>query len=171
MKLDKRIKKLSDIITCFDEDRDKAKQYEGQVGYFSDDMMEFSDLESCVYGELSIVDDDNYPFNCNNGDSIDHAFFIPEALLKPKPKKKKKYRPYTIAEFCHQFSIGSIVTFRRKAYPVLIHNLMFVGYRIDDTGVIVLLGNEGHCLENLFDEYEWAESIDSNKFKVFGVEE
>lgn len=170
MKLDKRIKKLSDIITCFDEDRPKAKNYEGQMGYFSDDMMEFNDLESCVYGELKIVDDANYPFNCFNGDSIDHAFFIPESSLKPKPKKKVKYRPYIIAEFCHQFPIGLVITFRRKAYPELIHNVMFTGYRVDDTGVIVLLGNAGYALENLFDEYEWAESINSDKFKPFGVE-
>lgn len=169
MKLDKRIKKLSDIITCFNEDRPRAKNYEGQVGYFSDDMMEFNDLESCVYGELKVIDDDNYPFNCN-ADGIDHAFFIPESILKPKPKKKVEYRSYIIAEFCHQFPIGSVITFRRKAYKELIHNVMFTGYRVDDTGVIVLLGNAGHALENLFNEYEWSESIVSKKFKPFGVE-
>lgn len=169
MKLDKRIKKLSDIITCYDEDRPKAKNYVGQMGYFSDDMMEFNDLDSCVYGELKITDDDNYPFNCN-GDTIDHAFFIPESVLKPKPKNEKEYRPYTIEEFCHQFPIGLTITFRRKAYKELIHNVMFTGYRIDNTGVIVLLGNAGHDLENLFKEYEWTESIDLGKFKPFGVE-
>ena len=170
MKLDKRIKKLSDIITCYDEDRPRAKNYEGQMGYFSDDLMEFNDLESCVYGELKLSDDVNYPFNCNE-DTIDHAFFIPESSLKPKPKNEKVYRPYTIGEFCHQFPIGLVITFRRKAYPELVHNLMFVGYRVDATGVIVLLGNAGHALENLFKEYEWTESINSDKFKPFGVEE
>ena len=170
MKLDKRIKKLSDIITCFDEDKPKAKNYEGQMGYFSDDMMEFNDLESCVYGELKVIDDVNYPFNCST-DTIDHAFFIPESVLKPKPKNEKVYRPYTIDEFCHQFPIGLTITYRRKAYKELIHNVMFVGYRVDATGVIVLLGNAGHALENLFKEYEWAESINSDKFKPFGVEE
>ena len=169
MKLDKRIKKLSDIITCYDEDRPRAKNYEGQMGYFSDDLMEFNDLESCVYGELKLSDDVNYPFNCNE-DTIDHAFFIPESSLKPKPKNEKVYIPYTIEEFCHQFPIGLVITFRRKAYPELVHNLMFVGYRVDATGVIVLLGNAGHALENLFKEYEWTESINSDKFKPFGVE-
>ena len=169
MKLDKRIKKLSDIITCYDEDRPRAKNYEGQMGYFSDDLMEFNDLESCVYGELKLSDDVNYPFNCNE-DTIDHAFFIPESSLKPKPKNEKVYRPYTIEEFCQQFPIGLVITFRRKAYPELVHNLMFVGYRVDATGVIVLLGNAGHALENLFKEYEWTESINSDKFKPFGVE-
>ena len=44
MELDKRIKSLSDILTCFDiED---AKQYIGQEGYFSDTLCGFCDLSS-----------------------------------------------------------------------------------------------------------------------------
>lgn len=170
MELDKRIKALTDIITCFDGDKDRAKQYIGQMGYFADDMMEFNRLSACTYGKL--IDsgiDDNYPFKCGEHD-IDHAFFIPESVLKPKPKKKVEYRPYIIAEFCHQFPIGSVITFRRKAYKELIHNVMFTGYRVDDTGIIVLLGNAGYDLENLFNDYEWTESIVSEKFKPFGVE-
>lgn len=170
MKLDKRIKKLSDIITCFSEDKYRARDYVGQMGYFSDDLMEFNDLESCIYGELASFNlDEDYPFKCNT-DVIDHAYFIPESILKPKPKKKVEYRPYIIAEFCHQFPIGSVVTLRRKAYKELIYNVMFTGYRADDTGVTVLLGNAGYDLENLFNDYEWTESIVSEKFKPFGVE-
>lgn len=108
MKLDPRIKSLSDIITCFDDE--KARQFIGQNGYFSDDMMEFNDLNSCVYGELedySIGDD--YPFRCKDG--IDHAFFIPENKLKPK---KKKYRPYTLMEFTEKFTMGQPIKYRRK---------------------------------------------------------
>lgn len=171
IELDKRIKTLASIITCFAEDKDRAGACVGQMGYFSDDMMEFGDLENCIYGKLEDYDiDDNYPFRCST-DGIDHAFFMPGSALNPEPKKKGIHRPYTIAEFCHQFPIGKSVIFRRKEYKELIHNVLFTGYREDDEGLILLLGNAGYSLEELFEEYEWTESVDSNEFKPFGVEE
>ena len=45
MKLDKRIKALSDILTCFDIE--KAKQFIGQKGYFANDLYCFSVVETC----------------------------------------------------------------------------------------------------------------------------
>lgn len=131
MKLDPRIEKLSDIITCFDEDKDRAKNYAGQTGYFSDDLMEFNDLESCIYGELKIIDDDNYPFNCN-GDAIDHALFIPESVLKPKPKKKSKYIPFKTIDDLRDYKIhiGDVIQIRPKdtqdiQYSTIVTNIAF----------------------------------------------
>ena len=60
MKLDPRIKALSDILTCFDIE--EAKQYIGQKGYFTDDLYRFSDVLSCYHDTLTNVknnDDDN----------------------------------------------------------------------------------------------------------------
>ena len=37
MKLDPRIKSVSDILTCFEIER--AKQFIGQKGYFADEQM------------------------------------------------------------------------------------------------------------------------------------
>ncbi len=170
IELDKRIKTLASIITCFDEDKDRARECVGQMGYFSDDMMEFSDLENCIYGKLEDYSiNEDYPFRCSS-DGIDHAFFIPGSALNLKPKEKK-LRPHTIAEFCHQFPIGTTITFRAKDYKELVHTVMFIGYRVNDEGLTLLLGNAGFSLEELFEEHEWAKSADSNDFQPFGVEE
>ena len=45
---------------------------------------------------------------------------------------------------------------------------MFIGYREDDMGLIVLLGNAGYSLEELFEEYEYQNTL--GKWVPFGVE-
>ena len=59
--------------------------------------------------------------------------------------------------------------FRRKAYTELIHNVMFIGYREDNVDLILLLGNDGYSLEELFNEYEYQNTL--GKWVPFGVEE
>lgn len=79
MNLDKRIKSLSDILTCFDIKN--AEQFIGQEGYFSDCI----DLYRCVanrkYGILTEIKDSDCPFQ--EGDNEFWRFFIPESKLKP----------------------------------------------------------------------------------------
>ena len=53
MELDKRIKVLSDILTCFDVER--AREFLGEKGYFGD-LYCFTDLQrECPYGTLADV--------------------------------------------------------------------------------------------------------------------
>lgn len=167
MKLDPRIILLTDIITCFDEDRPRAKNYVGQMGYFSDDMMEFNNLESCIYGELNIIDDDKYPFNCNNGDGIDHAFFIPESVLKPKPKKKVEYRPFAnTKEFFIKtnFEEGDVIRIRSKP-----HNTEYYTMLVGWTDKELMLGSLRIAfLTELFEKFELWDGED--KFIPFGME-
>lgn len=172
MKLDPRIKSLSDIITCFDEDIPRAKNYVGQIGYFSDDLMEFDDLESCTYGKLedcSIYY--HYPFRCST-DDIDHAFFIPESVLKPKPKEKN-YRPFTLMEFEDKFTVGRPIKFREKGREGCERYLILNGYmheqREGQTFTYIYIGISGYTLDELFNAYEWQEHY-TEDFKPFGVE-
>ena len=89
MKLDKRIKSLSDILTCFDIE--KAKQFIGQKGYFADVNARYQNLEDetygKVYGTLTEIRDNEYPFKMDNNEYW--RFFIPESFLKPKSKEQE----------------------------------------------------------------------------------
>lgn len=170
MKLDKRIKTLKDIITCFDEDRTRAEKYIGQNGYFTDDIMEFGDLESCTYGELeSYIIGEDYPFNCGNGDAISHALFIPESVLKPK---KKKCRPFTMEEFKSEFDIGKPIKFRKKDDTRGERYVLLLGYGLEECNKsifdTVLIGHFSYSLDELFNEYEYKTN---DVWKPFGVEE
>lgn len=174
MKLDPRIILLTDIITCFDTGSEKTKKNIGKKGYFSFRLGSFYDLSICDYGTLDLIDTANR--NDDHGsDDVFHrkendcyySFFIPDSsLLKPK---EKKYRPYTFKEFKDIFTIGQPIKYRRKAYRELIHNVMFIGYREDNMGLIVLLGNAAYSLEELFEQYEYF--FENGKTWVpFGVE-
>ena len=81
MKLDSRIKSLSDILTCFDVQ--KAGQFLGQEGYFSDCLEHYRCLASRKYGVLTEIKDSDYPFKEGNDD---WRFFIPECRLEPVEK-------------------------------------------------------------------------------------
>lgn len=91
MKLDPKIKSLSDILTCFDIE--EAKQFIGQKGYFTDYFNLFDYVATLKYGVLEKVFDSDCSFKCDCW----WRFFIPESRLKTKIKK---YRPFTnIKEF------------------------------------------------------------------------
>lgn len=167
MELDKRIKALTDIITCFKEDRSRAEKCIGQNGYFADDMMNFNNLEGCIYGKLeNYVIDEDYPFKCMPAD-IHYAFFIPESVLKPK-EKEKQYRPYTIEEFCDEGF--EIVVFRGKDNKSLEYHVRYNGYlKGENNYLYIILGNATYTLSHLFKYYEYLD--DDGVWKPFGVEE
>lgn len=79
MNLDKRIKSLSDILTCFDIER--AKQFLGKKGYFVNAIANFNYLDIRKYGTLTDVRDNDYPFREWNNEYW--SLFIPESRLKP----------------------------------------------------------------------------------------
>ena len=79
MKLDPRIKALSDILTCFDIE--EAKQYIGQKGYFVGYISSYQNLGNRAYGTLTEIKDSDCPFKMDNNEYW--CFFIPESRLKP----------------------------------------------------------------------------------------
>lgn len=87
MKLDPRIKSVSDILTPFDVE--KAKEFIGQKGFFANDIYCFRAGEPyCVYGTLTRVyghQDQTDPYLKMEGDDL-YSFFLPESSLKPEEK-------------------------------------------------------------------------------------
>ena len=79
MNLDNRIKKLSDILTCFDVK--DAGQFIGQKGYFVDLLDSYRNLGNKAYGTLTEIKDSDCPFKMNNYEYW--RFFIPESRLIP----------------------------------------------------------------------------------------
>ena len=168
MKLDERIKSLSDVLTCFDVE--KAKQFVGQRGYFVDFIESYQNLVNRCYGTLIEIKDDNYAFKCEV--AADYwRFFIPESRLKPK---EKKYRPYTLMEFTDKFTVGQPIKFREKGNEGSERYLILNGYqheqRKDQTTTFIYLGSYPYTLDELFNAYEWQKHY-TEDFEPFGVEE
>ena len=166
MKLDPRIKALSDILTCFDIE--EAKQYIGQKGYFTDDLYRFSDVLSCYHDTLTNVkdnDDDNYIFNDDDNHYWD--LFIPESRLLIE---KKKYRPFDSKTFEQHFDIGSVIEFRKKDEKNRIYKETIEStskdYNLNE--FYVEIGEYTYTLSDLFEDFELFEN---GEWKPFGVEE
>lgn len=162
MNLDKRIKSKSDILSCFDIE--KAKEFVGQKGYFANDLYCFSVVETCYYDTLDEVFDGDSPFKDDDG--CYWNLFIPESVLKSKPKEKK-YRPFKdINEFYIKtnFDAGDIIRVYSKSQNSELH-LMLVGWSDNE----LMLGNLRRSFKELL---EWFELWDGEeKFIPFGVEE
>lgn len=167
MELDKRIKSLSDILTCFDVER--AKQFMGQKGYFAIALHWFGSVETCPYGTLEAVfDTEDHTFR--KGHDRGYPYFIPESSLKPI---EKKYRPYTFMEFTDKFTVGQPIKFRQKGAEGYERYLILNGYQHEQhearTVTYIYIGSYGYTLDALFNDYEWQEHY-TEDFKPFGVE-
>ena len=168
MELDKRIKALSDILTCFDVER--AKEFLGEKGYFAGDLYCFTDLRSCYYGTLTdACDDQAGPFHMRE-DNTYHQHFIPECLLR---QAEGKYRLYTFMEFTATFTVGRPIKFRKKGAVGYERYLILNGYRHEQrdnrTITYIYIGSIPFTLDELFNDYEWQEHY-TEDFKPFGVE-
>lgn len=161
MKLDERIEKLSDILTCVDIE--EAKQFIGQKGYFSDCIRNFDDLSVKTADVLSGVYDHDMTFIAE--DDTHWRYFIPECRLKPK---EKKYRPFTdTKEFflMRNLEVGDLIHIRSKPYNHEYH-LLIIGWT--DEGI--MLGNFSEMtFDELLDKFELWDGED--KFIPFGVED
>lgn len=167
MNLDKRIKALSDILTCFDNE--KAKSFIGQKGYFTDDLYRFSDVLSCYYDTLTNVkdnNDDNYLFKDDDNHSWD--FFIPESILK---LEKKKYRPFDSATFEQHFDIGSVIKYRRKDKKNHIYKETIESTLRDYNSTEFYYVEIGEYYYTLSDLFEYFELFENGEWKPFGVVE
>ena len=158
MELDKRINDIGTIMTCFSIEA--AKEYLGQQGYFTNTIDDYQDLEKFTdFRTLDRVDDDDTPFVAGD---LCYQFFLPAEYVRPA--EKKKWRPFTLEEFRAKFPLLSPVTFRRKKNGDP-KTICFLGYIASES---IILGNEWHRLNNLFDDYELQ---DKDGWTPFGVEE
>lgn len=170
MKLDPRIKSVSDILTPFDTER--AEQFIGQKGYFGIRLVYFSDLKKyCIYGTLAHILANPVqvdPFLKMEGDD-QYQFFIPESSLKPI---EKKYRPYTLDEFGDKFPIGRPINLRMRGGDE-VGNFLLIGYwqkqSKDQEDAYIYIGRGSYDLEELFENYEWHDGA-TGSWAPFGVE-
>lgn len=169
MKLDPRIKSMSDILTCFDIEQ--ANNFLGEKGYFAEALANFNYLDIRKYGTLTDVRNDDYPFREGNDEYW--SLFIPESRLKTK---EKKFRPFTIEEFRQKFTIGQSIKYRHKENIVLENETLFVGFEFlpgNDYhgGAItrVLIGHFCYGLDELFAKCEYKDV--QGKWVPFGIEE
>lgn len=174
-KLDKRINSIDDIQTIVFNNRG----FIGCKGFVFDNFVQAKDLTKCKYGTLVDVDDDNdgddHCFKARDKNGNDFVgyfrFFIPEKLLKPI---KKKYRPYSLAEWIEQHEIGEVINYRNKSAGVICcHMCMGYAYGKDrdltkiNEGTLTL-GVASYSLSYLFEDYEIIEA--NGEWKPFGVE-
>lgn len=164
MKLDPRIKSLSDILTIFDIDR--AKQFIGQKGYFAIALHWLGNIGTCPCGTLGDVFDTEERTFRRNGDR-DYPYFIPESSLKPE---EKKLRPYTLKEFEDTFPIGSPISLRLRGGDE-IGNFLLIGYwqKQGKEDAYIYIGRGSYRLEELFENYERYED-ETGGWVPFGVE-
>ena len=158
MELDKRIVEGKKPLDCFDT-KDARKQFIGKKGFFGAHESQFMDLDSCpkcVLDELKEVD--NYaesPFmtSCNHC----YRFFLPEEWVK---EPVKKYRPFTLAEWIGQHTIGDVIRYRCKSQKIELRHL-YVGYAYgigtdikNTTSGTLTLGVASYTLDYLLEDYE-----------------
>ena len=164
MKLDKRIKSI-DSIRSFNTNNFDCF---GKVGYFTNFVSNFEDLNYIANGICSFRDGSCFPFY--KGDQR-FQFFIPESELLPK---EKKYRPYTFQEFCDKFTVGLPIKFRPKGKVGYERYLILNGYeheqREGQTFTYIYIGPIPYTFDELFRAYEWQEHY-TEDFEPFGVEE
>ena len=175
MKLDPRIKSVSDILTGCVSDIEKGKQFIGGAGYFAYELADFRNLENCQHGVLAGSDAylGDYPYTWHFGERYENfAFFIPAGALRPV----KKHRPYTPEEFCANFSLilGQKIHFRKKddeeSKQDLILQGLWYGQRDGKAIIYARIGSHLYALDELFNDFEWR-NLYSGVFQPFGVEE
>ena len=164
MKLDKRIKALTDIQSVTNGCHDW--QFMTKKGYFAESITDFENLKKCVYAEYIGYREHERCFHYwdeKDGKDYTHyaRYFIPEDSLLPEVKPEKKYRPYSLEEFLNIFHVGDLIHFRRKNDDE-VKVAMFTGYitdveRIDDKtpgACEVMLGVFHYSLFSLFEDFE-----------------
>ena len=176
-KLDKRIKKVTDIKTPFSEDFEELSNYIGFNAYGADDANCFHDLDVCFFGALKRVSNEsydslNFSFTIDNGKpegAMPFRYMILEKDLEPKEKKEKKYRPLSIDEFLDRFDIGEVIVVRSKSVPHYVYHVLFVGYLENGKNEMnIILGQYRFSLQELFSNYEYD---NGDNWLCFGVEE
>lgn len=157
MKLDKRIEALTDIQSVTDGCHDWELMT--KKGYFANSIFDFKDLKRlCAYGEYAGWREHNQCFLCKQaGDEKYYSYFLPEDVLKPV---EKKYRPFTLAEWIGQHTIGDVIRYRCKSQKIELRHLYAgYGYGIgtdikNTTSGTLTLGVASYTMDYLLEDYE-----------------
>lgn len=169
MKLDKKVKENAIIGHCFNAE--KMTKYIGKECYFTDDLENFSDLTDSLKAVLKAVGPDDgecYIVESEinrQPDELHYTFCLPAEFVEEK--KEKKYRPYTIEEFCNEGF--EIIVFREKNNPLMKYHVRYNGYIKGDIFYKVILGNISYTFKELFENFEYLDS--DGEWKPFGVKE
>ena len=160
MKLDKRIIKGKRPLTCFDIE--EAEKYIGKLCYMCDEYNLFYQLDLIEPVILMGVEDCEIPFHTGQDKQVE--FCLPCDWVT----KEKKFRPYTIEEFCNKGF--EIVVFRNKNDESIEYHVRYNGYIKYDNGdvYLIIFGNKLYALCELFDNFEYLD--DDGEWKPFGVE-
>ena len=159
MELDKRIKNITDIQSVTNGCNDWM--FMTKKGYFANSIFDFKDLKRlCVYGEYAGWREHNQCFLCEQaGDQTYFSYFLPEDSLLPK-EPEKKYRPYSLAEWIGQHTIGDVIRYRCKSQKIELRH-MYVGYGYgigtdikNTTSGTLTLGVASYTLDYLLEDYE-----------------
>ena len=165
MILDNRLSRLP--YTCFE--KDDCEKFVGQMGYFSNEIENYSDLEDCHHKRLESILSDVYndPFNAT--DNITYSFFFPDDLLK---EPVKKLRPFETVEELPFGALGSLYM-RHKSEPERVYLTSIQGFIIkDDKLCSVIIFSKERSMHDLMNEWEWKffhKSDLENEWQPFGV--
>jgi hypothetical protein len=168
MKLDERINKLSDILTCVDIE--EAKQFIGQKGYFSDCIRNFDDLSVKTADVLSdVYDYDMTPDMTFMAEDDTHwRYFIPECRLKPKEKKYVQFQTtHDLGDA--NLHLGNIINFVNTKFLDVVHRAVINEVTYDDNTkelIDITLGSTTYSFESLFNDYQFLDS--NGKWVPFG---
>lgn len=166
IRLDNRVIEGKMPLTWFDAD--KAKEFIGKPGYFSDNLICFKNIDNLKVDVLTGVDDDLNEEEIYQTNTTRWIYFLPDEWVKPK-EPEKKYRPYTKHEFLNKFECGKPINIRRKDDYIDLFIETMPSVKIDNLSddVYVRLFEGVFNLKRLFDEFEWQKS--NGEWQPFGV--
>lgn len=157
MKLDKRIKALTDIQSVTDGCHDW--EFMTKKGYFAESITEFENLKKCVYAEYIGYREHERCFHYwdeKDGKDYTHyaRYFIPEDSLLPVEKPEKKYRAYTLKEFIDDVNLGEPWIKMRPVGTNKECKFLYTGYSKTVAGEYICLGCFQFDFISLFTDYE-----------------
>ena len=167
MKLDKRIKALTDIQSVTNGCHDW--EFMTKKGYFANNIFDFQDLSKCEYGEYVDYREHDKCFHCEvilpdgTADYNWFYYFLPEDRLLPEVKPEKKYREYKdLDEFFDvtNLEIGDLIKLKFPGNNVA--ELLIVGSC--DNGLFI--GIHKYTFKQLF---EMVEISISGEWQPFGM--
>lgn len=159
MKLDSRIIEGKTYLDCYDTEI--GKEFIGKECYLSDGVASFANIDNLKKATLiEVVDGDMYPYKLENTRWYYGSFFIlPCEWVNPE-ESEKKYRPYTLAEWIGQHTIGDVIRYRCKSQKIELRHL-YVGYGYGigtdikhTTSGTLTLGVASYSLDYLLEDYE-----------------
>lgn len=165
MELDKRIIKGKRPLTCFDTEQ--AKEFLGKECYFSNCKVRYKNLSAfekyvtltdyCIGTLTAIMDLGDRVFDVDQ-ECKEFRYCLPCEWVKEK--KEPKYRPFTLAEWIGQHTIGDVIRYRCKSQKIELRHL-YAGYAYgigtdikNTTSGTLTLGVASYTMDYLLEDYE-----------------